>query len=129
MTLNDFASGKCNGACLLQQGVQTDQHARLGNDGRFLDLDHVAVLQSLDEIRLHIGVGLARSSCRRHHGCQGLDLLCDHIQNHGHTVSGGRIVVLNASQAFKNASRIKIHIIQIRKVHQLRHIGVVDAAH
>ena len=40
------------------RGVEAHQYARLQNGGGFLYFHQVAILQRLDEIRLHIGVGL-----------------------------------------------------------------------
>ena len=58
MAFDDFTGGQRNGTALLQQRVQTDHDARLGDRGGLLKLDHIAVLQCFQEFSLGIGEGL-----------------------------------------------------------------------
>ena len=129
MTLDDLTRGQRDGTTLLQKGVQTNQHTGLGNDGRLLNFHQVSVLQCLDKISLHIGVGLTGTGFFLSRLTQRLDLFCDHIHNNGHAVTGCCIIVRHSGQSLEHTGRIEIHILQVRQVHDLCHISIVDTAH
>ena len=59
MTLDDLAGRQCDRSGLLQKRVQTHQHARLDDRGWLLYLDHIAMLESLHKVSLHITIGLS----------------------------------------------------------------------
>ena len=59
MTLDDLAGRQCDRAGLFQKRVQTHQHARLDDRGWFLYLDHIAMLEGLHKVSLHITIGLS----------------------------------------------------------------------
>ena len=129
MPLDDFAGGQSDRTGLLQKRVQANQHTRLGNDGRLLNLDHIAVFQRFNEVGLHIGVGLTGGGLLFGRLRQCLDLLCDHIHDNSHAVPGSGIFVFYAGQALESTGRVKVHVVQIGQIHKFGYVGEVDAAH
>ena len=129
MPLDDLTCGQRDRTALLQQGVQTNQHTGLGNDCRLLDLDDVSVLEGLDEVGFHIGIGLTGRGLPFCRLGKLLDLLGDHVHDNSHAVPGSGILVGYAGKALKHTSRVKVHILQVGKIQKLCHIGIVDTAH
>ena len=62
MTLDNLAGGQRDRAGLLQKRIQTHQHARLDDSRWFLYLNHIAVLERLDKVSLHIAIGLSAAA-------------------------------------------------------------------
>ena len=88
----------------------------------------VAILQRLDEIGLHIGVGLA-GSFPFHGNAELAHLFGDLLQHQLHAVLGGGLRVFFPSEGLVHPRRVVVHVIQTRKMQQFAHVGVVDAAH
>ena len=120
--------GQSDGPTLFQQGVESHQHTGLQDGGGFLYFHQVAILQRLDEIGLHIGVGLA-GSFPFHGNAELAHLFGDLLQHQLHAVLGGGLRVFFPSEGLVHPRRVVVHVIQTRKMQQFAHVGVVDAAH
>ena len=88
----------------------------------------VAILQRLDEIRLHIGVGLA-GSFPLHGNAELAHLFGDLLQHQLHAVLGGGLRVFFPSEGLVHPRRVVVHIVQVGQTQQFADVGVVDAAH
>ena len=88
----------------------------------------VAILQRLDEICLHIGVGLVLSF-PFHGNAELAHLFGDLFQHQLHAVLRGGSLVFHSCQGQVHSCRVVVHVIQAGKVQQFAHVGVVDAAH
>ena len=129
MTLYHLPCGKGDCPGLLQQGIQSYQNAWLNNCGRFLDLNDIPILQSLDKISLRVSIGLTTTLRIFIPSGQSTYLLCYTIQHNAHTILRCGSRILYARQCLIYPRRIVVHIIQIGKVHHLGHISIIDAAH
>ena len=62
MPLDDLAGRQCDRTGLFQKRVQAHQHARLDDSRWFLYLDHIAMLEGLHKVSLHITIGLSAAA-------------------------------------------------------------------
>ena len=87
------------------------------------------MLQCPDEIRLHIGISLARSHRFRLHLTQLLQLVRDQLQHLSHTVLGRGAGARYAGQLQIDTFRVIVHVVEIGESHELFDVLVVDPAH
>ena len=129
MPLDDLSGGQRNRTALLQKRVQTNKYTRLHNHGGFLYLNHVSILQCLDKISLNVGIRLSGGLLPFCRFAELLDLFCNHIHYHCHTIPGSNFLVFYACEALEDATGVEIHVFKVREVQKLCYIGIRDTAH